>query len=75
MMSLVLSKNRNFAFEHAPKASYLKLSKPNVLSGKAWLKWLSIKPYATLIFLAISIYVTYYLYILFIKIAGNLFGF
>ncbi len=34
MMSLVVSKNRNFAYEHAPKASSLQLSKPNVLSGK-----------------------------------------
>ena len=42
--SSVVSKNRKFAYEHAPKANSLQLSKPNVLSGKAWLKWLSIKP-------------------------------
>lgn len=73
--SSLVSNDRKFAYEHSKAIKSLQVSKPNVLSAKAWINWLSIKPFATLISIVISIIITYVLSSLFIKIAGNLFGF
>jgi hypothetical protein len=45
--SSIVSIDRKSAYEHSKAIKSLQISKPNVLSAKAWIKWLSLKLFAT----------------------------